>query len=103
MIYIQIDNNGYVLYQHNIPFDPVHGLGKTEEELLITGILVDNIPLPYFVAGKQPITKYDNISKQIYFEYVDIPMSDDERKNFNRDQEILIMKQALDELILGGL
>ena len=43
MIYIRTEN-GRITFTHYMPFDPVYGLGKTEEELKKTGYLVEVIP-----------------------------------------------------------
>lgn len=60
MIYIQTKNE-IITYTHYMPFDPKFGLGKTQEELLQTGYLVESIPeysgeIP---EGKMPELHYD--------------------------------------------
>lgn len=77
MIFIQFDGNGNELFKHFKPFDPKHGLGKTEEELREIGVLVESIPEPEQIAGKEAVLKYDGTS--LYYEYVDIPLSDMEQ------------------------
>lgn len=44
MVYFETSGNGAVVYQNYMPFDPKFGLGRTQEELLKTGYLVDSIP-----------------------------------------------------------
>lgn len=61
MIYIQLSNKGTIEFQHNMPFDSVEGLHKTEAELLETGYLVESVPeysgeIP---EGKTPELHYD--------------------------------------------
>lgn len=61
MIYIQLSNKGTIEFQHNMPFDSVEGLHKTEAELLETGYLVESVPeysgeIP---EGKMPELHYD--------------------------------------------
>ena len=43
MNYIET-TNGKVTFTHYLPFDPVYGLAKTEEELKKTGYLVESVP-----------------------------------------------------------
>ncbi|PKM74645.1 MAG: hypothetical protein CVU92_05410 [Firmicutes bacterium HGW-Firmicutes-17] len=73
MIYITVDGNNLVKFQHFLPVDEVHGLGKTEEELLIEGYLVDSIPQPEQQAGKVPILYYTPETNVFHYEYNDIP------------------------------
>ena len=61
MIYIEIDSENRVIMQHNFPFHPEYGLGKTEEELLQTGYLVESVPsyTEEIPSGKSPELHYD--------------------------------------------
>ena len=43
MIFIRTEDNK-IVYTHYMPFDETYGLGKTEDELLQDGYLVDAIP-----------------------------------------------------------
>ncbi|MFL0197013.1 hypothetical protein ACJDU8_15810 [Clostridium sp. WILCCON 0269] len=72
-IYIELNNNGEIGMIQYMPFDPIDGLHKTEEELLQTGYLVDEIPAPDPVAGKAANLKYNKGTNSLYYEYVDIP------------------------------
>lgn len=63
-----------VVYIHHMPFDEINGLGKTEEELSTQGILVDSIPEPEKIDGKESILHYDSESG-FYYEYRDLPNS----------------------------
>lgn len=99
MIFVKLENNeptGYINYQ---PFDEKYGLGKTKEELLQTGILVDSIPEPEQIEGKVPVLKYDGTN--LYYEYQDAPI--DEMTALKRqvvEQERAIME--LTALLVGG-
>lgn len=60
MIYIRTENEK-ITFTHYMPFDPVYGMGKTREELLETGYLVEEIPeysgeVP---EGKLPELRYN--------------------------------------------
>ena len=70
-IFIKYDKNNVVTYTHYKPFDSVYGLGKTEEELLKEGVLVDSYDEPNHVEGKVVTTKYDKDNNNVYFEYID--------------------------------
>lgn len=100
MIYLKL-NGSDIEFTHFKPFDKVDGLGKTEEELLSDGILVDSIPEPEPIEGKAPVLKYDGTN--LYYEYVDAPLTPEEQTK----QEIESLKaqnaQMLLVLVEGGL
>lgn len=73
MIFITVDGNNITTIHHQ-PFDPVYGLGKTEEELRNEGVLVDSIPEPERLEGKTPVLKYSGTD--LYYEYVDMPVDE---------------------------
>lgn len=99
MIFMKIENGeltGYINYQ---PFHEKYGLGKTQEELLQSGILVDSVPKPEQIEGKVPVLKYDGTN--LYYEYQDAPI--DEMTALKRqvaEQEQAIME--LTALLSGG-
>nr|DAI35523.1 MAG TPA: zipper dimerization domain transcription factor-like protein [Caudoviricetes sp.] len=61
MIYLECNESGAVVYQHFMPFDPIYGLGKTENELKQTGYLVNIVPeyTGEVPDGKRPELHYD--------------------------------------------
>lgn len=102
MIYIVINRqNNEVLTRHYMPFDEKYGLGKTEEELLQDGILVEDIPEPEQISGKTPVLKYNGA--ELYYDYESRPLSLEEQTR----QEIESLKaqnaQMLFALVEGGL
>ncbi|QSB48759.1 hypothetical protein [Parageobacillus toebii] len=109
MIYIEVDENGLVKFTHYKPFDEKDGLGKTEEELRQTGYLVESIPEQENIPNKVPVLKFDKNSEEFYYEYVDRPLTTEEKlelmeqENQGLKNRIEIMQQALDDLILGGM
>lgn len=56
---------------HYMPFDAKQGFGKTEEELLQFGFLLDEIPEPEVVEGKIAEAHYTP-ERGFWYEYVDI-------------------------------
>lgn len=72
--FIQVGANGRVGLIHNMPFDPVNGLHKTEAELLKMGALVEanEIPEAEHRPGKVPVAYYTH-EKGFYWEYEDAP------------------------------
>lgn len=74
MIFISLNQNNEINVIHYMPFDDKYGLGKTEEELLQEGILINSIPEPEQVEGKVPILKYNGTD--LYYEYVDAPVDE---------------------------
>lgn len=69
--FIITDKTGKVEFIHYMPFSPKHGLGKTEEELLETGVLLDEIPEPEQIDGKMPVAYYTP-EKGFWYEYVNV-------------------------------
>lgn len=64
--------NTKVMFTHFMPFDEKYGMGKTEEELLKEGYLIDEIPEPEHQEGK--IAEAHYMPEQgYYYEYVDAP------------------------------
>ena len=78
-IYIETDANFRVTKIHTAPFDPNNGMGYTREELEKKGFFVEEIPTPANKIGRRAISMYNPDTKSIYYEYVNIPMSDKER------------------------
>lgn len=69
--FIQTDGERVMLI-HNMPFDSVNGLHKTEAELLQMGALVDYVPEPEQRPGKTALPFY-NAEKGFWWEYQDAP------------------------------
>ncbi|QKS71897.1 hypothetical protein FLK61_35100 [Paenalkalicoccus suaedae] len=46
MFYIEYDSEGNITRMHGKPFDDKRGLGKTEEQLLETGLLFEKNEIP---------------------------------------------------------
>ena len=71
--FIQVDGNRVMLI-HNMPFDPVNGLGKTEAELNQMGVLLeeDQITEPEKRPGKTALPYYTT-EKGFYWAYEDAP------------------------------
>jgi hypothetical protein len=118
MIYFECDSNGKVGLIHYLPFDEEQGLGKTEEELLQKGLLVDSIPEPPISAlplGQRYELRYDAqtgtfsysvVERQLTFvEKLDITKQVNEdllSENKQLKDQQTLMQQAIDDLILGG-
>ena len=61
------------------------------------GALVDDIPEPEQIEGKVPVLHYNPQSNSVYYEYVDRPLTDQERIE-QLEKAILEMT-----MLLGGL
>ncbi|KXG09958.1 hypothetical protein AT864_01518 [Anoxybacillus sp. P3H1B] len=72
-------------------------------------IEVGEIPTSEVIAGKMPILMYNLETNELFYEYVDRPLTPEEKlqllKQENQDlkERIEITQQALDDLILGGM
>ena len=78
-VYIRTDaNTGVVTFIHKQPFDPVHGLNKTRDELSKTGFFVSDFPEPANKFGMKAVAYYDHEKKEVHYEYE--PSTKSERK-----------------------
>jgi hypothetical protein len=110
MIFVKYDSNNTVTYIHTKPFDQNEGLGKTKQELENEGLLVSSIPNPDLTDNtKMPILKVNPTNNTLYYEYVDRPLTPEEKlqlieqENEELKVRIDLMQQALDDLLLGGM
>lgn len=95
-IYIRADKKTRVVtFVHRRPFDPVHGLGETRENLLKTGFFVNEYPEPETTIGKRAIAYYDHERKKVYYEYEVIPFTEKKRLD--------IMEDALNDLLFSNI
>ena len=79
MIYVNLLDGFEVGPIHYMPFDPVHGLGKTREELEAEGgVFVESIPEPENRPGKSAMLKYSEVDG-LYYEYVDRSLTTEEQ------------------------
>ena len=86
---------------HYMPFDDVHGYGKTKEELEQEGyILVESIPQPAD-NGKVPIHYVDIDTNEQFYEYEEPAVSDNDRiAALEKAQGDLLIEIAM--LKMGG-
>jgi hypothetical protein len=100
LIYIEINKDNSIGLTHYMPFDEVHGLGKTKEELEESGLLVESLPISEDMIGKSQVLKYDE-TKGLHYEYVDRQLTPEEKLEQVQEKQEL-MQQAIDDLIFGG-
>lgn len=99
MIYIQLSSKGTIAFQHNMPFDPVYGMGKTEAELLKTGYLVESVPeysgeIP---DGKMPELHYDGTA----FSWVMVDKPTDPNDQSAKIAALEAQQEATNQAVLG--
>ena len=68
MIFIKHEQ-GKVFYKHMKPFDEKFGLNKTQEELEIEGLLVNELPEPEEQEGKISTLHINPQTKEMWYEY----------------------------------
>ena len=94
-IYIKVINSNIITEIHYNPFDPVHGLKMSREELEKDGYFVDSIPKMEVVPYKRAIAKYNPDSKEVYYEYITTQRSNQERvDNIEGILNVLLMANA---------
>lgn len=88
---------------HYMPFDSIHGLGKTKEELEAEGgIFVESIPEPDKVQGKNAVLKFDR--GNLFYEYVERPESVEEKLGSLQDENAdLIFQNAMQDMTIATL
>lgn len=103
MNYIKHDG-GQVQEVHYMPLDPVHGLGKTKEELESEGgVFVESVPEPENRPGKAPVLKYSE-AEGLYYEYVDRPMTQEERVDaMQMENADLMFQNAMQDMAISQL
>ena len=102
MNYVKLDSNGNIEYVHRKPFDENVGLGKTEEELLQYGVLVEELPEPDISdPNKISVLKYDG--NKFYYEYSPRPLTKEEQTKQEIESLKLQNAQMIFALVEGGL
>ncbi len=98
MVYIQTTDDK-VTFTHYLPFDPVYGLGKTQEELLETGYLVEAVPeyAGEIPEGKLPELRYDGTA--FSWELIDLPKKADTQAE--KIAALEAQQAATNEAVLG--
>ena len=86
-VYIRTDkSSGLVTFIHRRPFDPVHGLGDTRDNLLKTGFFVSDFPEPVTRPGTKAIAYYDHEQKKVTYKYE--PISYPERSRLSMLEDV---------------
>lgn len=101
MIYVKI-SDGNLDMIHHMPFDPVHGLGIDEETLLLSGILIETLPIPDVIEGKISELKYSQ-DKGLFYEYYDVPKTQEQLQNERFASIETDLANASYALMMGGL
>lgn len=94
-IYIKVNSNNIVTTVHYDPFDPTQGLNTPRDELEKEGFFVSNIPKAEIKTGRRAVMKYNRDSKELYYDYIPVPASAEER--------LASIEGALNEIIMSGL
>lgn len=101
MIYLEFDEQGKFKFAHHRPFDPEIGLGKTQEELKETGLLVENLPEFLTQEGKIPVLCLNFETNELFYDYVERDLTTDEELKSVKDR-LALSESAIDFLIMNG-
>ena len=93
-IYIKVNSSNVITTIHHNPFDPTEGLNMPRVELEKEGFFVNSIPPAEVIAGRRAIPKFNPDSKEVYYEYVAVPLSSTERLD--------ALEGMMNEMIMGG-
>lgn len=101
MKYIEINDENRVIFIHYQPFDPINGLGKSEDELKESGYLVEDILEEEPIEGKLQSLYYDPSTEKMWIEYYDAPLTEEQKVDImNEKLELIMMNQLESEGIL---
>lgn len=79
MIYIEINKGtNEITRQNYAPFEPINGTHMTKEEMELAGYLIESIPDSDNMPGKSSVLKFNPTTRTIYYDFVDIPKSQEE-------------------------
>lgn len=93
LFYEKVENNIAVITGiHYMPNDPIDGL--TEEEKS-KGIMIDDIPQAEEIEGKYSILKININTKEMWYEYKDIPLTEEQIK----EQRLQALEIAMAEML----
>lgn len=100
MIFLQIDpSDNRIEFIHYQPFDPKHGMNKTEEQLLREGILVEYLPEPIEQEGKASELRYNGV--ELFYEYFSIPKGEVEQLRDEMNNGLMELSMLI--AMTGGL
>lgn len=94
-IYIKVNDSNIVTFIHHNPFDPTEGLNTPRNELEKEGYFVSSIPKADVLPGRRAIPKFNPDTKEIYYEYIPVPLSSNER--------LSALEGMMNELLMGGI
>lgn len=101
MIFLRVENE-VVTFKHFMPFDEEYGLDKTKKELEQEGVLVEEIPEPEEKEGKNAILHCNPGTKELWYEYEDIPKTPEEEQQEKIEAEVKELRQIID-ILIGGV
>ena len=94
-IYIRVNKSNVVEFVSTTPMDPKEGLGMSNEELLLQGKFVSEIPEPNTPIGQRAIMMYNPDTNSIYYKYETVPLPMKQRMDN--------MENAMNALIMNSL
>ncbi|GEC88581.1 MULTISPECIES: hypothetical protein [Brevibacillus] len=102
MIFIRhespVGGKAKVLTIHYLPEEI--GINNAADAENAGGVLVPTVPTPDNIAGKEAVLYFNPTTKEFSYEYVDKPLTQDE-KIAQLEQQLKITQDALDALLLA--
>lgn len=94
-VYIRVNELDIVTSIHHNPFDPTEGLNTPRSELEKEGFFVSSIPKADILPGRRAVPKFNRESKEVYYEYIPVPLSTEER--------LSAIEGMMNEMLMGGM
>ena len=93
---------------HEQPFHDIYGFKQTQDELNKIGILVESLPTKETYIGKTSELHVNPKTKEVWYEYTDIPKNNDEITkdtidNLQKDNALLLKENAKKDAMIESL
>lgn len=100
MIFIKVNDDKRVVYRNA----EYVSLSDERKEKIGEGILVDSIPEPEQIEGKAPILYCNPETKELWYEYEDIPPTKEEllEQKIQAQERAIAELTALLSMMMGG-
>ncbi|SFA69984.1 hypothetical protein [Clostridium frigidicarnis] len=100
--------NSIVGYIHYDPFNDEYGLNESVDNLKKEGIIIDSIPKPSLIKNKVPELHVNPETNEVWYEYSEIPKSDEELTkdtidNLQKDNALLLKENAKKDAMIESL
>ena len=91
-IYIEVNEKDEVTFVHYEPFNPIYGLNKSEEQLLVSGYILEPFTEPTVEPDKTITLMYDRELNKVYFKVTN--------RSLTTEQQLELANQTNTQLMI---